>query len=63
MNATERIDFVILTIVFGVLVGAISSFSILINQIVCKDAWFNSIPDIILDLVCMSSWTLNLAAF
>ena len=31
---TERIDFAILSIVFGVLVGAISSFSILINQIV-----------------------------
>jgi hypothetical protein len=31
---TERIDFGILTLVFGVLVGAISAFSILINQIV-----------------------------
>ncbi|KIM22324.1 hypothetical protein M408DRAFT_291135 [Serendipita vermifera MAFF 305830] len=30
---TERIDFAILTLVFGVLVGAISAFSILINQI------------------------------
>jgi hypothetical protein len=30
---TERIDFAILAVVFGVLVGGISSFSILINQI------------------------------
>jgi len=34
---TERIDFAILTIVFGVLVGAISAFSILINQIVRRN--------------------------
>jgi hypothetical protein len=31
---TERLDFCILTLIFGVLVGAISAFSILINQIV-----------------------------
>lgn len=31
---TERIDFLILVMVFGVLVGGVSSFSILINQIV-----------------------------
>src|SRR4051812_34760809 len=31
---TERVDFAILVLVFGVLVGAISAFSILINQIV-----------------------------
>jgi len=37
---TERVDFVILVLVFGVLVGAISAFSILITQIV---SWFLSI--------------------
>lgn len=50
---TERLDFAILTLVFGVLVGAISAFSILINQIVSVSLLIFYITFTDFLLVCM----------